>query len=292
MRLVQDFEQNYGPLFLKVKSQWLPAIREFLREETGLRMHQKVVGTKIHKDSNISFHFVTDREETFIKLIDKHYPDLDFNEFAAFRQLNKQLQDSKIFFKEKPEKITESFNELLEFINQYFIKYDLNGLINNLFKNSGKSADIWGTYFFKDNRIEIYYIPLILFCQIYNLPLEHAILSVLVHEMAHAYHHVGKDKDNISWHAMSSTEAKIVEGMAEYFTWLFVESYKGNHSRMEETYEYMFNCLGEEYTIFKSWTPNYSKEAIKSALISTRKKSIIKYSDFLDLMVNMKKLMH
>ena len=97
LRMVNEFEKKYNPIFTKVRSQWLPAIREFLREETGLRMHQKVIGTKIQKDSNVSFHFVTDRNEKFIKLIDQHYPDLDFDEYTAFNKLHIQLKNSKIF---------------------------------------------------------------------------------------------------------------------------------------------------------------------------------------------------
>ncbi len=290
--MLKDFEQKYDPIFSKVKSQWLPSIREFLREETGLRMHQKVVGAKIQKDNNVSFNFVSDRNETFIKLIDQHYPDLDFDEYTAFNKLNLELKNSKSFFLEKHGDIAQSYIQLTNFLDQYFKKYDLNELLNTLFKNAGKSADIWGTYFCRDSKIEVYYVPLILFCQINNLPLEHAILSTLVHEMAHAYHHVGKDKDNVAWSKMDSTDVKIVEGMAEYFTWLFVESYKSDHSKMAETYECMFNCLGKEYTIFKTWTPTYSKEAIKSALLSTRKRSIIKYEEFQTLLENVKKIMH
>ena len=79
LRMVNDFEQKHSPIFSKVRTQWLPAVREFLREETGLRMHQKVVSAKIHKDSNISFHFVTDRNGTFIKLIDQYYLMLEYS---------------------------------------------------------------------------------------------------------------------------------------------------------------------------------------------------------------------
>lgn len=290
--MIKNFEQKYSPLFSKVKSQWLPSIREFLREETGLKMHQKVVGTKTHKDTNISFHFVTDMDQKFIKLIDEYYPDLDFNEYSAFTKLNLELKNSKEYFIKKPDEIAGNFIHASNYLEEYFKKYDLNVLLNNLFRNSGKSADIWGAYFFKDNRVEVYYVPLILFCQINNLPLEHAILTTLVHEMAHAYHHIGKDKDNVTWQKMSETDLKIVEGMAEYFTWLFVESYKNEHYRMEETYKCMFNCLGEDYKIFKTWIPFYSKEAIKSALLSTRKRSITRYDDFQSLLVNVKKVLH
>ncbi|MBK9317759.1 MAG: hypothetical protein IPM91_02230 [Bacteroidetes bacterium] len=112
LRMVHDFETKYNPIFSKIRTQWLPSIREFLREETGLRMHQKVVGTKIQKDSNVSFHFVTDRDETFIKLIDQHYPDLDFDEYTAFNKLNIQLKNAKLFFKDKPGDISEPYTEI------------------------------------------------------------------------------------------------------------------------------------------------------------------------------------
>lgn len=292
LRMVNDFEKKYSPVFSKVRSQWLPAIREFLREETGLRMHQKVVGAKIHKDSNVSFHFVTDRENKFIQLIDESYPNLDFDEYASFNILHSQLKRSKIHFEQNSINPQKPFNELLDYLEQYFQKYNLEILLNTLFKSSGKTADIWGTYFYNGNRIEIYYVPLILFCQIRNVPLEHAILSTLVHEMAHAYHHIGKDKDNVTWQKMNLTELKIVEGMAEYFTWLFVETYKNNHPGMEKTYNCMFDCLGEEYTIFKLWTPKYNKETIKSALLGTRKKSIIDYEEFIKLLQDVQKIMH
>ena len=80
--------------------------------------------------------------------------------------------------------------------------------------------------------------------------------------------------------------------MAEYFTWLFVETYKDNYPEMGKTYETMFACLGEEYTIFKTWTPLYSKENIKSALLGTRKKSLTKYDEFKNLLENVKRIMH
>ncbi len=292
VRLVNSFESNYHNVFQKVRNHWHQSIRDFLREETGLRMHQKVIGTRIQKDTNVRFEFVTDRNETFIKLIDQHYPELDFDEYTNFKKLNLELKNSNKFFLDKTGDILHQYLELSEYLDLYFKKYDLNVLMSTLFKNSGKSADIWGTYFLRDSKIEIYYVPLVLFCQINNLPLEHAILSTLVHEIAHAYHHMGKDKDNIIWSDMASTDLKIVEGMAEYFTWLFVETYKESNPRMEETYISMFNCLGEEYTIFKSWLENYNKETIKSALLGARKKSIRKYDDFIDLLDNLKKVMH
>ncbi|WP_018615730.1 hypothetical protein [Segetibacter koreensis] len=303
VRLVRSFQLNYSHTFTKVRNQWLPAIREFLREETGLKMHQKVIGTKIQKDSNISFHFVTDREETFLKLIDQHYLNLDFDEYTAFNKLRLQMQSSSRFFKKEgegsaflldilEEKPHASFHELENYLDDYFKQYDLNKLIQTLFKNAGRTADIWGTYTYASSRVEVYYVPLILFCQINNLPLEHSILSTLVHEMAHAYHHLGKDKDNSQWSAMNVTDKHIVEGMAEYFTWLFIEAYKDNHPGMEKTYSCMFNCLADEYTCFKKWTPTYSKEAIKSALLSTRRKGVKDYNEFLKLLQSVKTIMH
>ena len=145
LRMMRNFELNYHPVFSKVRTQWLPSIREFLREETGLKMHQKVHGVKIQKDSNISFEFVTDRENKFIQLIDIHYPDLDFDEYAAFNILYSELKNSRKHFDGNSNNPKAPYYELLAFFEHYFKKYDLNVLLNTLFKSSGKTADIWGT---------------------------------------------------------------------------------------------------------------------------------------------------
>ncbi len=292
LRLINDYEKQFNSVFIKVKSEWLPPIREFLREETGLRMHQKGKGVKILKDTNVSFYFVPDRESKFIQLIDENYPELDFGEYAAFKNLKYQLNNSKIYFEQNDNNPKLPFHQLLTYLEEYFEKYNLDTLLNTLFKNVGRSADIWGTYTYNGSKIEIYYVPLILFSQIQNISLEHAIVTTLVHEMAHAYHHMGKDKDEATWITMSSTNKNIVEGLAEYYTWLFVETYKSDFPVMKTTYDSMFKCLGDEYTIFKSWTPKYSKEVINSAFRSTRKKSITKYEDFEQLLEDMKKIMH
>ena len=292
LRLVNDFEQKYSSVFAKVKGDWLPAIREFLREETGLRMHQKVVGTKIQKDSNVSFRFVPDRDGAFIKLIDEHYRDLNFEEYAAFNRLKAELKNSARFFKKNSQNPIEPFAVLSNHLDEYFKKYNLQDLLDTLFKNAERIEDIWGTYSYDYGRIEVYYVPLILFCELNSVSLEYAILSVLVHEMAHSYHHTGKDKDNITWTNMGYTDKHIIEGMAEYFTWLFVESYKDDHIGMEKAYLAMFNCLADEYICFKEWMPLYSKEVIKCALLSTRKKAIEGYTDFQKLLKSLKETMH
>lgn len=101
LRLLYDFENKYNPIFTKVKTQWLPNIREFLREETGLRMHQKVVGVRMLKDTNVGFNFVPDRENIFVQLIDEHYPDLDFEEYVSFNALHRQLKQAKKSFNKR-----------------------------------------------------------------------------------------------------------------------------------------------------------------------------------------------
>jgi hypothetical protein len=273
LALIEDFNKKYRLVFSKVQKYWVPYIREFLRDETGLKMRANKNGFKLGKDASTSFSFVTDHEEGFVKLVDKYYPELDFAEYAAFRTLYKEQKRSSKFFS-NPGCPTNAFKEVENYLTKYFDKYNIDELIKNLFHSTGPNADIWGCYFYRTGKIEIYYIPLILFSDIKNISLEYAIVTTLVHEMAHAYHHMGKDRDNIEWSGMPSADSYIVEGFAEYYTWLFVEEYKIRYPDMESAYLEMFQCLGKEYTCFKEWTPKFSKEVIKTSLLTVRRKGI------------------
>jgi hypothetical protein len=89
---------------------------------------------------------------------------------------------------------------------------------------------------------------------------------------------------------MPSSDKHIKEGMAEYFTWLFVEDHKRQYLGLERTYDCMFKCLSPEYTCFKDWTRMYNKEIIKSSLLSVRRSGETRYENFLDLMKKLKAL--
>jgi hypothetical protein len=277
-RLVKEYERKYAELFKKVKNDWNQKIREFLRDETGLKFHQKNVKKTYQDNYSVDFHFVPDYDNLFVKLIDASFPELDFDEFIAYKNLDVTLKSANGFLMKvgRPSSETKTLNE---YINKYFVENNLETIIDKLFKTKDRRLDIWGSYDLHSFEIEIYYLPLLLFSQLNNISLEHCIVTTLVHELAHAYHHRGKDKDNIIWETMKNTELEIKEGLAEYYTWRFVEEYKSSYPVMSIAYDKMFECLSGPYIIFKEWK-EYSKETINAGLLSVRKNRITKYDDF------------
>ncbi|MBK6446453.1 MAG: hypothetical protein IPF81_14500 [Bacteroidetes bacterium] len=89
LRLIHEYQNQYHPVFLKVKSEWNQVIREFLRDATGLKLHSRKTNKGSLRDSGVDVIIKPDFNDEFIKLVDKHYPDLDFQEFMALRELKK-----------------------------------------------------------------------------------------------------------------------------------------------------------------------------------------------------------
>jgi hypothetical protein len=109
--------------------------------------------------------------------------------------------------------------------------------------------------------------------------------------MAHAYHHIGKDKEGKNWNQFHDADDNIVEGLAEYYTWMFVEDYKNEYPEMKTTYNYMYQCLSGPYIIFQDWIKEkYSKEHVRIALQAARRIGIKDYQEFLKSMEEANKL--
>jgi hypothetical protein len=290
LHLVGRFESQYSKEFEKVRHDWLPELREFLRDETGLVINKRKRGTQINRDTNIGFVYKADRNNSFLKLIDEKFPDLDFDEYSANQSLQLSMIDSKKYFTshKTPE---DEFLILEGYLEDYFEKYNLDKIVGELFKKNNDSLDIWGTYWPNDGHIEIYYLPLLLFSKLHRVSLEFCIVSTLIHELAHAYHHMGKDREDKIWESMWEAEKNITEGLAEYYSWRFVEDNKSAYPLMKVCYDEMFKCLGGPYIIFKEWLEKkYSRQTINLALQATRCKGVNKYSDFLKQLEDAKRL--
>ncbi|GMQ31605.1 hypothetical protein [Algoriphagus confluentis] len=229
--IIREFEKEYQEIFELAKTKWNHSIREFHRDATGLKLSRN---SSIGRGMTIQIRFLPDEENQFIKLIDEHFPELDFMEYTKIRSLHDALIHSDPYF--QIGEIGLPFQQLVDYCSKYLDRYNLKKLHSLLFTEMGKSKDVLGAYYFKDSRIELYYVPLIIFSQIHRISLEHLIVVVLAHELAHAYHHIGFDTDGYQWDEMSKTDSNIVEGLAQYYTSLFVEDQETIYPGVKDAY--------------------------------------------------------
>jgi hypothetical protein len=121
---------------------------------------------------------------------------------------------------------------------------------------------------------------LIIFTQIHQISLEHLIVVVITHELAHANHNIGKDTDNVEWTNMGSTELHIIEGLAQYYTTLFVENKKVFYPGLEIAYKKLLEYQSGPYRAHLDWLENYNKENVKHALFVAKRTGIKTEGDF------------
>jgi len=275
LAIIQEFEKEYSDIFEVAKTKWNHSIREFHRDATGLKLSR---GLGQGKGMNISIRFLPDKDNEFIKLIDQHFPDLDFTEYTKIKALDQSLAEAGIYFDKNSR--TDIYSPMKEFCTSYLKIYNLKELHAMLFSEMGHSKDVFGSYFFKDSRVELYYIPLIIFSQLHQVPLESLIVVVLAHELAHAYHHIGLDTDGFSWNSMDTTELEIVEGLAQYYTALFAEEQELIYPNIKSTYLKLQEFQSGPYCVHKAWLSHAKKEHVKHAFNVTRRNGIKTYQVF------------
>jgi hypothetical protein len=281
-KLIKDFEEQFRPVFSRVKRDWNDTIRAFLRDTCGLKLvgHKRWKGSR--GDIGVEIRILPDSEGAFIKLIDERFPDLDFDEFVYLRNLQ-EIAEAAGPFKRKESFPVEEVDAVLQYTHDYFAKYDLEKIIDELFKKRGNATDIWGMYWYAGHHIDLYYLPLIVFAKLKKIDLESAIVKVLAHELGHAYHHCGKDQDEKTWLDMPFADTEIKEGLAQYYTRAFVEDQALMHPSLKEAYDAMVAVQSGPYRIHEQWD-SYSAEAIRLAMFRTRRNSIRSYDEFIQIL--------
>lgn len=273
--IIREFEKEYQEVFELAKTKWNNSIREFHRDATGLKLSR---GLGQGRATNITIRFLPDCDNDFIRLIDQHFPDLDFLEYTKTRALYLALNESSDYFLKEPVGKLHFF--LKEHCYKYLEKYNLKKIQRLLFFEPGRSKDIFGAYYFKDSRIELYYIPLIIFSQINEIDLEYLIVVILAHELAHAYHHIGFDTDGVSWSKMADVDLGIKEGLAQYYTALYVDEQKNIYPGIEGAYRQMLDFQSGPYLVHESWLKSFKKEHVKHAFNVTRRNGNLDYDEF------------
>jgi len=290
-KLLAEYSSKYMPVFERVKGEWNPAIREFYRGAMGLKLYSGVKGKKAIGDAGVPIQIRPDREDTFMKAVDDMLPDVDFELYASMRELRDKLVRTSGYYNTDPER-KRIYEWTLADIRSFLSRNSLAGPFTAMMKTPGKHRDLFGTYTYRDQHVELFYMPLLIFCKYYEVDLQWAIVVVLAHELAHAYHHAGKDNDGRVWTSMPSAHLWIKEGLAEYYTEKFVESQQHAYPALRKAYDGLLQGSGEEYTSYLEWKDNYTLEHVKLALSMVRRHDVRSYEAFKAKLEEAKRLMN
>ena len=80
--------------------------------------------------------------------------------------------------------------------------------------------DVFGAYWIRASKIQIYWMPLAIFAPLLGVSLATLTIVVLCHELAHAYTHRGIDLNGNSWPTdrFIAADTFVKEGLAQYYT--------------------------------------------------------------------------
>ena len=122
----------------------------------------------------------------------------------------------------------------------------------------------------------------IFFCDEYKLDLGKFILSTYVHELAHFYTHLGRDKDESIWGNFGDVDKEIAEGLAQYYTHEFfrekgwLENFKKENSLKDHENKFIFDEVYREHEKYCK----YSREQVYSSMIYIRRNKIVDHKQF------------
>lgn len=290
-KLLADYSSKYMPVFEQVKGEWNQVIREFYRGSMGLKLYSGVKGRKAVGDAGVHIQIHADKDDTFLKAVDEMLPDVDFDLYAQLRNLRAQLLRSERYYSIDPER-KRLYDWMLSDIRGYLKRNSLSGPFTKMMRTPGRHRSLFGTYTFGDQHVELYYMPLLIFCKYKEVDLQWAIVVVLAHELAHAYHHAGKDNDGRMWVNMPRSHQWIKEGLAEYFSEKFVAAHEHAYPALRKAYDGLLEGSGEEYTSYLEWRDVYSLEQVKLALHMVRRHDVRTYDGFLAKLKEAQRLMN
>jgi len=150
--------------------------------------------------------------------------------------------------------------------------------------------DLLGAYFYNNSQIELYWMAIGLVAGSLGIKPEALTLVVAIHELAHAYSHLGKDIDGTQWDKSNFENADllIVEGIAQHYTKVICHTMDTRLPGTKKAFETLLCYQSTPYTIFKKWNlpPESGGEVVRLAMIACRSQGITEYPSFQETMKN------
>ena len=225
--ILHGFDQNFEKKLHELKTTWNQKIRSYYREVLSLNTRESPLQATWKLDDN----------GNFIRLVEDRYPDLDFAELVALRRYLAETDLVEGYFTDMVAR--NALTESRQYAEERLKAYDLKDIVNTLFKFYQRSpdSDIFGRYYLRSHAIEIYIIPCIVFSMLIEEDFLDMAVGTLAHELAHGFHHVGADKDGLTWNTFGQVEAALLEGLAEFYTREFSRSVQSMRPQVLRAFE-------------------------------------------------------
>jgi hypothetical protein len=278
----------------KTWRKWNTPAREFLRAETGLKLSvsskQHSVSISIENsvpngiDSIINDigieSWILGRKRQMLESLRSGTADLD-----SYLECNPKIKSQFDLRDQEIDSIEEYLSTLDKIIKQL---PPLHREVSTRFKVINE--DVLGAYFFMNPHIELYWIPIALIAEAINASIEDLTIIVLIHELAHAYTHIGMDIGGRSWETQDfrKSDLAVLEGLAQYYTYIFLASIRKNQPNVLTVFEDLLKMQHPAYHTFKIWMGDSQderseagrSEAIRLALLDARLQGVVNERDF------------
>jgi hypothetical protein len=268
---------------------WNMPARDFLRSETGLKLS---VNGKQQSVSIIAKNYVPREFDWIIKqiglenwLLGRKRPMLEslragtVNLGSYFDQNPKAKNQLNLLDREIDS--IGTFNGTLDKIIEQLPHWQIEVFAQ--FREINR--DVLGAYFYEIPHIELYWIPIVLIAESIHASIEDLTILVLIHELAHAYTHVGMDIGGRSWptSGFAGSDRAVLEGLAQYYTYIFLASIQSDRPNVMEVFERLLAMQPDDYHTHKIWMEGAlegQSEAIRLALLDARLQGMVNKQDF------------
>lgn len=274
-------------------------VREAIKRETGLALNRKDIG---QSRTNISVPVV------LVPGIPEALQDIEYEDdydlllkISPFRRDLEAVRDSLENIKPLL-KILETDNHCEDSLKDKNDHVELTrSLISKLLKKFnekeepvkkilGVNKDVLGAYIyspmrtsFPQGRIELYWGVIGVVAGMLRINVEPLTAVVLIHEISHAYTHLGADIDGERWESddFAKSERALKEGLAQYYTCLIRSQIDNKVTGTSIAFEKLLEHQPTDYHSHKMQMIEDSKvEDIRLALLDVRRKGISTLGDF------------
>jgi hypothetical protein len=138
--------------------------------------------------------------------------------------------------------------------------------------------DILGSYSFslrdsKRGKIEIYWGVIGAVARLLGCSASSLTGVALIHELAHAYTHLGADIEGRRWRnpAFAHSEQAVKEGLAQYYTcWVARRFHDRQQPALLEAFEALLKVQSGFYHTHLDWLERFSPEMVRAAMLQVR----------------------